>query len=118
VLRQSPARKPPRRMRPRDRAAAECPNLCGRAAPVRPVRHCEGRLRNRRLSRSDGNEEQSDDDEDDPRGHGIVNELVLVTVPAGTVTLSGPESAPTGTDVVIWMSESTVNVASVVSNWT
>ena len=43
-----------------------------------------------------------------------VKEAVLVPVPAGVVTATGPVVAPAGTVAVIWVSEVTVNVAAVV----
>ena len=47
-----------------------------------------------------------------------VNEAVLVPVPAGVVTATGPVVAPAGTVAVIWVSEVTVNVAVVPLNFT
>ena len=47
-----------------------------------------------------------------------VNEAVLVPVPAGVVTATGPVVAPVGTVAVIWVSEVTVNVAVVPLNFT
>src|SRR5690348_8549160 len=35
----------------------------------------------------------------------------LAVVPAGVVTVMGPEAAPAGTTAVIWVAESTVNTA-------
>ena len=42
-----------------------------------------------------------------------VNDAVLVPVPAGVVTATGPVVAPVGTVAVIWVPEVTVNVAAV-----
>src|SRR5438067_1500104 len=47
-----------------------------------------------------------------------VKELLLVAVPAGVVTLSGPVVAPAGTVAVIFVPEFTVNVALVPLNFT
>ena len=47
-----------------------------------------------------------------------VNDAVLVPVPAGVVTATGPVVAPAGTVAVIWVSEVTVNVAVVPLNFT
>ena len=45
------------------------------------------------------------------RGPVTVNDAVLVAVPAGVVTATGPVVAAAGTVAVIWVSELTVNVA-------
>lgn len=46
-------------------------------------------------------------------GGGTAKLSELVAVPYGVVTLMGPVVAPLGTEVVIWLSELTVNVAEV-----